>query len=117
MNVKVILQKGGSALIEYVADERVLRSYVPASELSDDRVSDEVAEQGIPYGFPWEDITIEFDGQRYADELHNLGVWTVEDATRNPNKVWAALHATLADAVRHTLEISNQEKKRGRNGN
>lgn len=116
--VKTIRVKTNSALVEYVADGKVQRKYIPADEISDNNsVPDFVLEQGIPYGYPWEEIVFTFDGERFANELHNVNVWTVEDALKHPVSIWAALNATLADGINAILQTASHEKKRGNNGN
>jgi hypothetical protein len=115
--VKTIRVKSSSALVEYVADGKVQRKHIPAEEISETgAVLDYVLEQGIPYGYPWEEIVVEFDGERFANELHNVNVWTIEDALRSPQKVWAALSATLSDSINNILSKASFEKKRGNHG-
>lgn len=116
--VKTIKVKSSSALVEYVSDGKVQRKYIPSDQISEiGAVSDVVLEQGIPYGYPWEEITVTFDSERFANELHNVNVWTIEDALKSPLKVWAALNATLADGINSILQTASHEKKRGNNGN
>jgi hypothetical protein len=114
--VKSIRVKGNAALVEFVLSGKLQRKFIPASEIVNGAVADDVLNQGILYGYPWEDINITFDSERFADELHNVGVWTIEDALKSPLKVWAALNATLADGITAILQTASYEKKRGNHG-
>lgn len=104
--VTVVNQKGSSALVEYVCDGLLNRVYIPTTEISEGRVLKSVLAQGIPYGFPWEELDLKFDVNKFADELHQVGIWTQEDALRSPKKVSAALHATLAVNLSEVLNIA-----------
>lgn len=112
--VKPIRQKGDSVLVEYVESGATKRKFIPSSQLIDGLVSDEVLQQGIPYGYPWEELELTFDSQKFANEMHQIDIWTVEDALRNPAKLWSALRATLAGNLTNILETASSEKKRSK---
>lgn len=107
----LVRKKGASALVQYQDGNILKRVYIPVDEFGDGHVLDDVLESGIPYGYPWEDLDVTFDGARFANELHNLDVWTVEDALNNPQKLWSALRATLSDNINEILTVASQEKK------
>jgi len=109
--VTTIRTKGNSALVQYVDDGVLTRKYVPAAKVSDGLVPDEVLEQGIAYGYPWEEVELEFDSHQLADEMHQVDLWTVEEVLRNPQKVQAALNAILANGLSKILDIARNEKK------
>lgn len=115
--VTLVNRKGKSVLVEYVEAGAVHRRYVPIVEVHDGAVENEVLERGIVYGFPWEEIELKFNADRFAKEMHDVGIWTIEDALLNPKNLWSALRATLAENLTEILTIASGEKKRGRHGN
>jgi hypothetical protein len=115
MKVNVISRNGNSALIECSLDGVLSRKFIPVSELEGDIVSETVCKQGIPYGYPWQEIDIQFDGDKFAEEMHNVGLWTANDIMKSPQKLWSALHATLADNLSEIIEKAKQEQKRSTN--
>lgn len=84
---------------------------MPSPSVNNGYVMENVIDQGIPYGYPWEDLSMTFDAEKLANELHQAGVWTAEDALKFPQKVSAALNATYADNIKQVLEIAQAEKK------
>lgn len=114
--VTVINAIGDSALVQYIDDGVLQRKFVPTTEVLQGVVSDQVLLQGIPYGYPWEEISTEFNVQMFANELHKADVWTVDDALKYPHKVSAALRATLSENLKAVLELAMSEKKGVRNG-
>ena len=109
--VTILRQKDNSTLVQYVDDGVLTRKFVPTAKVSDNLVPDEVLEQGISYGYPWEEIELKFDVQKFANELRNIDVWTVEDALKNPQKLWSALRAAMADNLSTILVTAMNEKK------
>jgi hypothetical protein len=112
--VTVVVHKDKSSLVQYVASGVLSRKYVPTYEIKGNMVSDEVLKCGIPYGHPWEEIELKFDSARFANEMHNVDIWTVEDAMKNPQKLWSALRATLADNLSTILVAARSEIKRSK---
>jgi len=112
--VKVISRNGESALVEFALENGLQRKYIPLIEVGDGHVLNSVLSCGIDYGYTWEDIEIEFNSPKFAAEMHNVGIWTAEDALKNPQKLWSALNAILADNISKILQIAIQEKKRGK---
>lgn len=119
VRVNVISIKGESILVQYEEGGTLLRRYIPASKLSilkNDAthgvVSVEVLRHAIPYGYPWEDVELTFDQIKFANELRNLGIWTAADALKNPNGLWSALRAALADTLSKILVEARTEIRR-----
>ena len=113
VRVKVVsISPGGkSALVECVLDGVSTRKYVPSDAVDNKAVSALVLERGIPYGYPWQSADIKFDGVRFANELHSVGLWTVQAVLKSPQLLWSALRATLSDNVSEILEIATMETK------
>lgn len=109
--VTIVRTKDSSTLVEYVEDGVLSRKYVPTAAVNGSLVADEVLSRGIPYSYPWEDVELKFNMSKFANELHNVGVWTVDDMLKNPQKLSAALHAAFAENLSNILEIARNEKK------
>jgi hypothetical protein len=110
--VTVLSSKGASTLVEYLDNGILQRKYVPTEKVSNQFVDDQVLAQGIPYGFPWDEIVINFDMQHFATEMHNADLWTVEDVLKSPKKVTGVLRKIFEDSFRTVLETAVREKKR-----
>lgn len=112
VQVKVISRRGNSVLVEYISEGLLIRKYVPAGKVEEAGVSEKVLLQGIPYGYPWDEIEISFDAKKFLKEMHNVGLWTAEDVLKSPKLLWSALRATLADNVSNILQAAKVENKR-----
>ena len=110
--VKVLSTQGASSLVEYDQNGMLRRCYVPAHKVENNFVADTVLSSGIPYGFPWDEIVIEFDMQQFAIEMHNAELWTVEDVLKAPKKVTGVLRKIFEQSFKTILETAVQEKKR-----
>jgi len=114
--ITIVSQTDESRLVQYTQDGVLLRCTVPASQVADNLVPDQVLAAGIPYGYPWQDIPLTFDMQKFVNELHQADVWTAEDLLRSPKKLSAALHAALAENLSNVLEIARNEHKGVKHG-
>jgi hypothetical protein len=112
--VTIIRQKGESMLVQYLRDGVTTRCTVPVAQIAGGTVADQVLAAGIPYGFPWEDIQLTFDMQKFSNELHQVDIWTAEDLLKSPQKLWSALRAALADQLSQVLDIARNETRRSK---
>jgi hypothetical protein len=110
--VKIISRKGASILVEYIVKELPIRKFVPAEKEINGFVDNDVLEHGIPYGYPWSNVKLTFNGERFEKEMRNAGLWTVQDVMKFPQKLWSALNATFAEDVSSIIEIAKSENKR-----
>jgi hypothetical protein len=110
--VTILSSKGASTLVEYMLDGVLQRKYVPTEKVLNQFVPDEVLARGIQYGFPWEEIVINFDMQQFATEMHNAELWTVEDVLKSPKKLTGVLRKIFEDSFKAVLETAVREKKR-----
>jgi len=111
--VTILSAKGESTLVEYLNIDGVLqRRYVPTKKIVDQFVADEVLERGIPYGFPWDEIVIDFDTSQFAREMHNAELWTAEDVLKSPKKLTGVLRKVFEKSFKAILETAQREKKR-----
>jgi len=94
MRVTVIRRKQQTVLVEW-QDEGRWRAYVPAEAVTDDECPSEELQMGIPYGVPWAEVVgdLVITGKQIEDTLKRHGIWTLEDAKKNPMKAATALQA------------------------
>lgn len=111
--VTVLSSKGESTLVEYLdADGVLCRKYVPTNRVLHRFVADEVLECGIQYGYPWDEIVINFDMGQFAREMHNAELWTVEDVLKSPKTLTGVLRKVFEESFKTVLETALREKKR-----
>lgn len=109
--VTIIKDVGKAILVEFVQDGFLTRKTVPAQHVRNAQVYSEVLSQGIPYGYPWEELEIEFNARRFTNELHNLGIWNVEDLLKSPRSLTSALNAGFAENIANILGQAKMEQK------
>lgn len=87
--MKTIRRAGPASLVEWKEDGRPQRAWVPR-ELEED---EEVAGMGIPYGIPWAEILAPktIFPEDLEAELRRRGIWTAEDAQKNPQAIVGAI--------------------------
>lgn len=106
--VNVISATVNTVLVEFTADGLLMREYIPTVEVIDGKAPEDVLMAGIPYGVDWEDIKLKASAIELANALRMNGIWTCEDAMKNPNKIISALQAVygvdLAALLKHARE-------------
>lgn len=112
MNVKVIAVTNHSSLIELMDNEKIIRVIIPSSKIIGGEIEKDVLKQAIPYGYPWSEIKLQFDSEKFENEMHNVDVWTAEDAIKYPKKVWAAVNATIGGELSAILLTAKGEIQR-----
>lgn len=110
--VKLIFRKKAAVLVEYQKNGIPVRVSVPANKVhqisnsEEVEISEKVLREGIPYGVPWSvhitDTTI--NGMDVENELHKLGIWTVDDYKRNPGALQNAVMAVTVNIVRSIVQ-------------
>lgn len=111
IHVKLINTKGQSSLVEYMEDEVRHRVYVPADSVVNGQVSDVIISRGIPYGYPWEEMSFTVGGTHLTEQLHAQELWTIDDVLKNPKKLRSALNAVTTAQLSEILTIAHREKK------
>lgn len=111
MKVRIISQRGASALVEWFDGEQSRRAYVPAGSLTALPAPGDYAcavlDQGIPYGLPWADLVrLTVSPEAVEAELHRHGLWTAEDLARRPREAQAAFAALYAHDVAALLRAA-----------
>jgi len=91
--VKVLEQRGESALVEWNDGGIVRRVYVPAQEIESDQCPKRILEAGIPHGVPWEEVVdvSQFTPQALAYELNRAGIYTRSDVETKTKAVERAI--------------------------
>lgn len=123
MSVSVVFRKSSAILVEFTDPKgHTARRSIPANqvELYDNgtkaKVSNEVLEQGISYGIPFEyrlrSVTV--TPVELADSFHLNGIWTSEDIVNNQKAVISSLLSafkiSLSDILALADEFSKKEK-------
>lgn len=102
MIVKLIHERNGTALIEWIEDSQTHRAIVPADQVIDGYCAH--PERGVPYGINFADyITIEVMPEDIDRELKRAGVWTVDDLHRQPQAVRAAINTAYGAVLQNLL--------------
>lgn len=103
--MKTIKQDKHSKLVEYQENDTIKRVILPVNE--DD------TNMGIPYGLPFADLlkdhVCEEMAERIEVELHRAGIWTAQDALKNPAAVQGALLAAYAIDYSFILQLAKKE--------
>jgi hypothetical protein len=115
VEVYVVSQKGGSALVQWGPPEDRHRGYIPAEEVEGGKVAKAVLDAAIPYGLPWEELVdlSDLTPEKFACELRRAGVWTLEDlaarATHAKHALSAATAVTLSALRKAAQELEAKE--------
>lgn len=110
--VKVVLTMRTACVIEVITGDDSERRIVPKSKIINGEIDEETFKKGILYGFDWKTIDIHIEQRELSAALHNNGIWTIEDALREPKAVKAAVEVITAKLLKSVLETANAEKKR-----
>jgi len=98
MIVKVINAKNQVALIEWREDGTVHRGIVPEEVIINETVRDDLISIVIPYGMDWEhliaDTLLNVTPQIISDNLHKVGIWTIDDLRGNPMVALGAIQTS-----------------------
>lgn len=93
--VKIIKQRGQSALVEYLYGDHLRRVNIPTSSIKAGQVEEGILEMGIPYGLEWSNLlSLQATPELFQENLRQAGIWTKDDALKNPQLVVAAIQAT-----------------------
>jgi hypothetical protein len=111
ITVKIISQRGQSALVEFIKNDRLQRATVPVRDIVDDQISDYKLKLGIPYGIEWSKyITLQATPEDLEQNLRRVGIWTKQDALKNAQRVLGAIQATYGTDLGTLLRIAKEAK-------
>lgn len=109
IDVKVIKERGQSALVEYIEYNKTKRVTVAARDVVDDQVSEEAIELGIPYGVEWSKfVALQATPDDLEKNLRQVGIWTAEDALQNADKLLNALMKTYQIDLGTMIRIAKE---------
>jgi len=115
VEVYVVSQKSGSALVQWGVPADRHRGYVPAEEVEGSKVAKSVLDAAIPYGLPWEELVdlSDLTPEKFARELRRASIWTAEDlaarATHAKHALAAATAVTLGTLRKAAQELEQEE--------
>ena len=111
IDVKVIKERGQSALVEYIENRKTKRVTVATNDVVDNQVSKEAIELGVPYGVEWSNlVTLQANSGELEKNLRKVGIWTAEDALKDANKVLNALMKTYQIDLGMIMRIAKEVK-------
>lgn len=119
MIVKVISTKYQGSLIEWSEDGALRRGIVPEEVIIDDAVRDDLLSIAIPYGLDWEHILADtmanVTPQIISNNLHNSGIWTIDDLRSNPMVALGAIQSAYGLDISILLRSAETFVKSGGN--
>lgn len=78
--VRIIKQKGPSALVEWRERGSLKRAFVPAKTIQDGRCEKAELDLGVPCGEAWEEFIARMPTPgKIAEALRKDGIWTMQD--------------------------------------
>lgn len=111
--VKIIQQKGLSALVEWEHRKSVKRAFVPTNVLDGEKCPAAELELGIQHGEPWENYVCKPpSAKQVADALRRAGLWTMEDLFLEPVKAKQIFQALCGQQFTHFMRATRGGKKR-----
>lgn len=109
MNVKIIRESNGSALIEWIEESQVQRAWMPVALVHDGECAH--PEYGIPYGDDFAEVqpvTIGPDDIQAALRKH--GIWTYAELSANPSEAQAAMQELVGAVFRPLLRAAKARR-------
>jgi hypothetical protein len=78
--VRIVEQKGLSALVEWHEKGRTHRAFVPADKIEGGQCPKSELDLGAAYGEVWEDFISDLPtAKQVAEALRNNNIWTMDD--------------------------------------
>ena len=116
--IRVVEQRGQSALVEWPQEGDLRRAYVPLDKIDNAQCDEDVLNAGLSSGTPWEDL-IDPSGltpEAIGKELRQNGIWGSADLERNLQGAQRAINRAtgLTPASLHGLakQYESEEDKR-----
>lgn len=115
MKVKVISNEYGSVLVEWLDSDGILqRGYIPSEIVNVDEIPDGALSLAVPYGVDWAFVLTgainSVTPEVIAKMLRNRGIWTLQDARRNPEVVVGALQQAYSLDFQTILRVAEASK-------
>lgn len=111
IDIKIISQRGQSALVEYIENGQLERRIVLANDIHDGQVNEYNINLGVQYGLKWSKlITLQATSEDLEQNLRRVGIWTGEDALTNVEKLLSAIQRTYKVDLGVLLRIAKEAK-------
>lgn len=109
MNVKIIRESNGSALIEWVEESQVQRAWMPIALVHDGECLH--PEYGIPYGDDFAEVQIVCIGPEDIQKaLRKHGIWTYAELSAHPTEAHAALQELVGAVLQPLLRAAKARR-------
>lgn len=108
--VRVVSAQPDNTLVEFTMGGLLQRATIPTVEVQDGKAPDEVLLAGIPYGIAWEFVELSARSIDLANALRASGVWTYDDAARNPKLIVAVLQTVYGVDLAALLNYARENK-------
>ena len=112
--IRIVSSRGKGAVVEWVEKGKAFRKVVPVSKIKGKQIEQGVLDKSPDYGVPWaKEVNPNASAEDIEAALHNAGVWTSEDAMKNPQAVIGAINTAyksdLAAILRAAKKYKNKE--------
>jgi len=109
--VNIVAKRGMSAVVEWVDDGKAFRKTVPLKDVKDGEILESVLKKSPDYGVPWaKEVDPNATPEDIEVALHNAGIWTAEDALRNPAGIKGAINAAYKSGLVEILQAAKKYK-------
>jgi len=113
IEVNIIRSRGKGAVIEWVSEGKAFRKIAPLSKLKDGKIEEKDLEKCPDYGVPWaKEIELSATSEDLETALHNAGIWTPQDALKNPQAILGALNATYKTGLSSIFKTAQKFKNK-----
>jgi hypothetical protein len=104
--VRIIINDGVSALVEYSGKNAPIRATVSAKNIIGNKVRDTVLDKAVKHGIDWTELNYpKISPEEIHRQLRNHGIWTAQDARLKPGQVNAAMIQATASLVSTIFEF------------
>jgi hypothetical protein len=111
--VRIVKSRGKSAVVEWVYRGKAYRKTVPLDEVEGEKIDSDVLKKCPDYGVPWaKEVSPDATPGDLEEALHNAGIWTAEDAFKNPSGIIGALNATYKTGLAAILKAAKKYKNK-----
>ena len=109
MNVKIIRESNGSALIEWIEESQVQRAWMPIALVMDGECLH--PEYGIPYGDDFAEVQpVTIGPEDIQRALRKHGIWTYAELSAHPTEAHAALQELVGAVLRPLLRAAKARR-------
>lgn len=104
--VRVIMHDRLSALVEYSKNETLIRATIQVKNIVDGKVKEAILDRAVKHGIDWREVKFPpISEEEINRQLRNHGIWTADDARKNPGMVSKAVMTACAPLVSTILSF------------